>query len=45
LPISKGEPEDPTMTLNQITAAIKDLQNTVDKLNLETVNIAKTDFK
>jgi len=36
LPISEGEPEGPTMTLNQITAVIKDLRNTVDKLNLET---------
>jgi len=44
LPISEGEREGPTMTLNQITAVIKDLRNTVDKLNLETVTIAKTDF-
>jgi len=35
LPIS--EREGLTMTLNQITALIKDLRNTVDKLNLETV--------
>jgi len=32
------------MTLNQITAAIKALRNTVDKLNLEIINITKTDF-
>jgi len=32
------------MTLNQITAVIKDLRNIVDKLNPETINIAKTDF-
>jgi len=32
------------MTLNQITAVIKDLRNTVDKLNLKTVSIAKIDF-
>jgi len=30
--------------MNQISTAIKDLRNTVDKLNLETLSIAKTDF-
>jgi len=44
LPISENEREGPTMTLNRITAVIKDLRNTVDKLNLETISIAKTDF-
>jgi len=42
--ISEGEREGPTMTLNQITAVIKDLRNALDKLNLETISIAKTDF-
>jgi len=44
LPISKGEREGPTMTLTQISAVIKDLRNTVDKLNLKTLSIAKTDI-
>jgi len=44
LPISESEREDPTMTLNQITAVIKNLRNTVDKLNLEKISVAKTDF-
>jgi len=42
LPVSEEQREDPTMTINQI--AIKDLRNTVDKLNLKTISIAKTDF-
>jgi len=32
------------MTMNQISTAIKNLRNTIDKLNLETLSIAKTDF-
>jgi len=33
-----------TEATHQIATAIKDLRNTVDKLNLETFSIAKTDF-
>jgi len=44
LPISEEQREGPTMTMNQISTAIKDLRNTVDKLKLETLSIAKTDF-
>jgi len=43
LPVSE-EREGPTMTMNQIATAIKDLRNTVNELNLETLSIAKTDF-
>jgi len=32
------------MTLTQITAVIKDLRTTAEKLNLETISIAKTDL-
>jgi len=44
LPVSEGQKEGPTMTMNQITTTIKDLRNTIDKLNLETLSIAKTEF-
>jgi len=44
LPVSEEQREGPTMTINQITAAIKDLRDIVNKLNLETLSIAKTDF-
>lgn len=36
LPISEGQREGPTMILTQVTAVIKDLRETVDKLKLET---------
>jgi len=32
------------MTLTQITAVIKDLRIIVEKLKLETISIAKTDY-
>jgi len=44
LPVSEEQKEGSTMTMNQIATAIKDLRNIVDKLNLETLSTAKTDF-
>jgi len=44
LPVSEEQRKSPTMTMNQIATAIKNLRNTVDKLNLQTLGIAKTDF-
>jgi len=44
LPICEEEREGPTMTLTQITAVIKELRTIAEKLNLETISIAKTDY-
>ena len=44
LPVSEGQREGPTMTLAQITAALKDLCITAENLKLETLSIAKTDI-
>ena len=43
LPVSEGQCEGLTMTFSQISV-VKDLRNIFEKLNLETVSIAKTDF-
>ncbi|XP_018374503.1 PREDICTED: uncharacterized protein LOC108768539, partial [Trachymyrmex cornetzi] len=44
LPISDGQREGPTMTLTQISAAIKDLRVAAENRNLETLSIAKMDY-
>jgi len=44
LPVSEGQREGPTVTLNQIVAVLNDLRNLLETLKLETLSIAKTDY-
>src|SRR5436190_152070 len=44
LPICEEQREGPTLTLSYIVETLTDLKQTVEKLNLETFSIAKTEF-
>ncbi|KAL0128587.1 hypothetical protein PUN28_003742 [Cardiocondyla obscurior] len=44
LPISEGVREGPTLTLQHISTAIKNLRAISEELNLQTISIAKTDL-
>ena len=44
LPVSEGQCEGPTMTLNHIITAIKELRNIIINLKLETLSITKINY-
>lgn len=44
LPITEGQQEGPTMTLNQISIAVNNLRDIIQDLKLETISIAKTEI-
>ena len=43
LTVSQGQQEDPTLTLNLMISALKDLRKITENLELETLSIARID--